>query len=314
MTNSSAIAVGGENLIDYMTRDGEVTALPGGSPFNVAMALGRQGANVHYVSPISTDAWGDDLAKTLEGSDVILASARVDAPTTMARVTVTDGIPDYLFEREGTAERAVTVESLAATLPDDLKALHTGSLAVSEGDDAAAWETTCANTYQAGTLVSLDPNVRLSVIQDSDSYRDRVFRIMTAVHLMKFSDEDLEGLYPDATQADALVKIREQTSAILLVMTKGPDGACAWIGDVFVEIDAPPVPNLIDTVGAGDTFMATLLAGLDRRNALTPDAIGGLSEADVTALLQEAAMAAAINCGRAGCNPPTLDELKSALN
>ncbi len=59
------IAVGGENLIDYVNREGVATAYPGGSPYNVAMALGRLGANVTYISPISDDHWGDMLAETL---------------------------------------------------------------------------------------------------------------------------------------------------------------------------------------------------------------------------------------------------------
>ena len=109
------IAVGGENLIDHVTRDGEVSALAGGSPFNVAMALGRQGAETHYMTPISTDEWGDLLAETLLESDVMLQGGRRDEPTTMARVTVTDGIPAYRFERDGTAERMVSENGLAAS-------------------------------------------------------------------------------------------------------------------------------------------------------------------------------------------------------
>lgn len=313
MTKSPVICVGGENLIDHVTRDGEVSALPGGSPFNVAMALGRQKADVHYLTPISTDSWGDMLAETLVSSGVTLSGGRVDAPTTIARVTVTKGIPSYLFERDGTAERSVTAESLSASMPTDTKALHTGSLALTEGEDAAAWEQTCKSAYDAGTLVSLDPNVRMSVITDADAYRARIFRMMAATHVLKLSDEDLEGLCPDMPQSDALDLVRSRTSAALLVMTKGPEGASAWIGDTKIDIPAPPVPGLVDTVGAGDTFMATLLAGLARINALTPDAVQNLTETDVDALIRRAGMAAAINCSRAGCNPPTLEELDTAL-
>ena len=313
MSASPVICVGGENLIDHVTRDGEVSALAGGSPFNVAMALGRQQADVHYLTPISTDTWGDTLADTLVASGVTLAGGRVDAPTTIARVTVTKGIPSYIFERDGTAERSVTAASLAASMPTGATALHTGSLALTDGADADAWEETCKTAYTSGTLVSLDPNVRLSVITDIDAYRARIFRMMQAAHVLKLSDEDLEGLCPDMPQDAALAHVRSQTSASLVVMTKGPDGAIAMRGDNTVNIPAPPVPGLVDTVGAGDTFMATLLAVLARTDVLAPAALDGLDAAQVEALIRCAGMAAAINCSRAGCNPPTLSELDTAM-
>jgi fructokinase len=277
------------------------------------MALGRQQADVYYLTPISTDTWGDTLADTLVASGVTLAGGRVDAPTTIARVTVTKGIPSYIFERDGTAERSVTAASLAASMPTGATALHTGSLALTDGADADAWEETCKTAYTSGTLVSLDPNVRLSVITDIDAYRARIFRMMQAAHVLKLSDEDLEGLCPDMPQDAALAHVRSQTSASLVVMTKGPDGAIAMRGDNTVNIPAPPVPGLVDTVGAGDTFMATLLAGLARTDVLAPAALDGLDAAQVEALIRRAGMAAAINCSRAGCNPPTLSELDTAM-
>ena len=313
MSASPVICVGGENLIDHVTRDGEVSALAGGSPFNVAMALGRQQADVYYLTPISTDAWGDMLADTLVSSGVKLSGGRVDAPTTIARVTVTKGIPSYVFERDGTAERSVSAASLAAALPMGTTALHTGSLALTDGVDADAWEETCKNAHASGILVSLDPNVRLSVITDIQAYRARVFRMIKAVHVLKLSDEDLEGLCPDMPQDKALAHVRSQTSASLLVMTKGPEGAIAMHGDTTVAIPAPPVPGLVDTVGAGDTFMATLLAGLARTETLDPATLDKLDAAQVVALIKRAGMAAAINCSRAGCNPPTLKDLDAAM-
>ncbi|WP_439121579.1 carbohydrate kinase family protein [Marivita sp.] len=314
MPASPVICVGGENLIDHVTRDGKVSALAGGSPFNVAMALGRQTADVRYLTPISTDSWGDILAETLVTSGVTLSGGRVDAPTTIARVTVTDGIPSYVFERDGTAERAVTAQSLAAAMPSDTAALHTGSLALTDGEDADVWESTCNGAYDAGILVSLDPNVRLSVITDIETYRARIFRMMQATHVLKLSDEDLEGLCPDMPQIEALDLVRKKTSAALVVMTKGPDGASAWCGDLEINIPAPPVPGLIDTVGAGDTFMATLLSGLSRIDALSPDALIALNAAKLETLIRRAGLAAAINCSRAGCNPPTLQELDTAMS
>ncbi|WP_407492473.1 carbohydrate kinase family protein [Pseudooceanicola sp. MF1-13] len=309
MPKSYSIAVGGENLIDQVTTDGHVVSHPGGSPFNVAVAIARQGADVRYVSPISTDQWGDLLAERLTDAGVNLTGGRNDRPTTMARVTVTAGIPSYMFERVGTAERAVDVPFLTDSIGMGVQAVHTGSLTLIDGDDADAWELTLAQAYDNGTFVSVDPNVRLSIIADPEDYRVRITRVLGKVHLLKLSDEDLSGLYPDLAQDDALAQLRAKTSALMVVLTRGPEGASAWLGDTRVDIAAPPVNPLVDTVGAGDTFMANMLVALGDRGLLSPQAMAGITPDAATQVLTRAAQAAALNCQRAGCNPPTRDEL-----
>ena len=308
------IAVGGENLIDYVDREGVATAHPGGSPYNVAMALGRLGANVTYISPISDDHWGELLAETLRKSNVVLSGGRRGEPTTMARVTVTAGIPSYIFERKGTAERAVTASSLREALPANARAIHTGSLTLTDGEDADAWESFCATCFAEGVLVSLDPNVRVSVISDIAGYRARIKRICQRTHLIKLSDEDLEALFPGLDQEAAIAALREATSAHLVVLTKGSDGISAWLGDDCIEMPAEPIPQLADTVGAGDTFSAALLAGLAEMDALSPNGLETLTRDMLHGLLRRANAAAALNCARAGCDPPTRAELKSALH
>lgn len=312
MPDMPIIAIGGENLIDHVTRDGEVTAKAGGSPFNVAMAMGRQGAAVHYISPISTDDWGATLAATLSASNVALTGGRVSAPTTMARVTITDGIPSYVFERDGTAERAVTHEDLAARIAP-AAALHTGSLALTDGADADVWEETMAAAGAAGQFLSLDPNVRLSIISDIDAYRARILRMMAQVDLLKLSDEDLEGLYPGLSEADAMADIQSRCGAGLIVLTRGADGARGWIGGARFDLASAPVAHLVDTVGAGDTFMATMLARLAETGCLTRAALVTMGESGAADLLTRAGVAAALNCGREGCDPPSRAELEAAL-
>ena len=309
MPDPYCIAVGGENLIDQVSTEGHVVSHPGGSPFNVAVAIARQGANIRYVSPISTDHWGDMLAARLDEAGVTLTGGRNDRPTTMARVTVKAGIPSYLFERDGTAERAVDVPFLATAIGDGVDALHTGSLTLIDGPDADAWEATLADAYQRGLLVSLDPNVRLSIIADPKSYRDRIDRMIRAVHLLKLSDEDLAGLFPGDDEATALDHLRDTTSAQLIVLTRGEKGARAWLGDTRIDVPAPPVNPLVDTVGAGDTFMANMLVALGEGGFLVPDKLRRMQPDAAHRVLERAARAAALNCQRAGCNPPTKDEM-----
>ena len=314
MVQKALIAVGGENLIDYVDREGVATAYPGGSPYNVAMALGRLGANVTYISPISDDPWGGLLAETLVNSNVVLSGGRRPEPTTMARVTVTDGIPTYSFERDGTAERAVTLPSLRAALPANARAIHTGSLTLTDGPDADAWEGFCAGCFDEGVLVSLDPNVRVSVISDIAAYRARIRRMLKRANLVKLSDEDLEALFPFLEPASALDELREATSARLVVLTKGGDGVSAWLDDSRIDMAAEPIPRLADTVGAGDTFSAALLAGLAEIGGLSPDGLKTLKSDKLRTLLRRAIAAAALNCARAGCDPPTQAELEAALH
>lgn len=314
MTERALIAVGGENLIDYVNREGVATAHPGGSPYNVAMALGRLGANVTYISPISDDHWGDLLAGTLISSNVVLSGGRRPEPTTMARVTVTDGIPFYSFERDGTAERAVTVSSLKAALPATAHAIHTGSLTLTDGPDAEAWEEFCAACFSDELLVSLDPNVRVSVISDIDGYRARIRRMCKRTHLLKLSDEDLEALFPALEQEAAVAALRDATSARLVILTRGGGGISAWLDGNRIDMAAETVPQLVDTVGAGDAFSAALLAGLAEIGMLAPKGLETLTWDTLQALLHRANAAAALNCARGGCDPPTQAELDAALH
>jgi fructokinase len=314
MAEGPLIAVGGENLVDYMDRDGAATAFPGGSPYNVALALGRLGMNVAYISPISVDHWGDLLARSLTESDVVHCGGRRPEPTTMAKVTVTSGIPVYRFERDGTAERAVSVSSLKAALPPNAQAIHTGSLTLTDGPDGAVWEAFCADCFDKGLLVSLDPNVRVSVISDMAGYRERILRMCGRTHLLKLSDEDLEALFPDLDQKTAIAALRDKAAARVIVLTRGGNGLSAWLDESRIDIPAAPVLQLVDTVGAGDTFSAALLAGLADAGALSPRGLDALTPDALLSRLQRATVAAALNCARAGCNPPNRAELETALH
>ena len=160
------ISIGGENLIDLVSGAAAANGLPqyvanpGGSPFNVAMASGRQGQKVAYLTPVSDDALGALLAERLLESKVTLAADRVPQPTSLAVVSITDGIPSYAFHRNGTAERQVTKRALHNDMPAETKLFHVGSLGLIEGDDADTWEAFFADCRNRGIMTSLDPNVR----------------------------------------------------------------------------------------------------------------------------------------------------------
>lgn len=130
--------------------------------------------------------------------------------------------------------------------------------------------------------------------------------------LLKLSDEDLNWLYPNVEITAAANMLMKRTSAKLLVVTLGSEGAFALANGHVVTVKSAPVINLRDTVGAGDTFMATLLAYMEQKYALTADALVGMDAKNIENLLNYAACAAALNCEEDGCNPPTSSALRRA--
>lgn len=309
------ILVGGENLIDFIQDppDGghpSYRAIPGGAPFNVAKAVARQGCPVGYLTPFSRDTLGQQLEADL------MVEARVqklhpgsDRPTSLAVVSLTDGQARYQFYREGTAERDVTAEGLRAAVPAEALGMFVGSLAITDGADAEAWSALYADVHGRGLLTALDPNIRAAFIHDRATYEARLTGLLGQTDLLKLSDEDMAWLAPGEDPRAAVHGIAGRSAAGLVVLTLGSAGAIAVRGEDVIEVPVHPVPDLKDTVGAGDTFMGTLIAQAVRQGRLSAAALAAMSAEEVRGLLTVAARAAAINCGRVGCDPPSLSDL-----
>ena len=319
MTQSSVtpvgkIAVGGENLIDFVETgmvDGipQYSANPGGSPFNLAIAAARQGSEVEYLTPVSKDRLGNLLAQRLTDSGVRLAALRLDAPTSLAVVSLEDGQPSYQFYRKGTAERQITWDGLQSALEDRPWVFHIGSLGLSGGDDADLWERFFLACHDQGVITSLDPNVRPSLIEDRAAYIERLERMFKHADIIKLSDEDIEWLYPDRPLMAAFDHLQDLSSDGLRVLTMGAQGVNARCGKTNVEVRARPVKTLVDTVGAGDTFMATMLSWLAEKGVSSRAELMALNSDHLTAMMERSSLAASLNCEKRGCNPPYLKEL-----
>ena len=294
--------------VDNRNENALFEAVPGGSPYNLAMAAGRQGVQVGYVTPISEDSNGDQLTANLLSSNVRLLGPRVSAPTSLAMVNIEGGTPSYAFYREGTAERLVTLDKLIQNLTGEVAIFHIGSLALTGGSDASVWEEFVGKAMDKGVKVSLDPNVRPSLIAEPDVYRQRIKRLMTKVDILKLSDEDLLWLFNDSVdESSALLELRAIVNADILIVTKGSQGSAIFHGKKWHELMSHPVEKLSDTVGAGDTFMASVLAWVIKNKKLNELALLELNEKKD--LLNYAAKAAALNCEKQGCNPPWENEL-----
>lgn len=312
------ILVSGEALIDLFIGTATITGFPaeavaGGSPFNVAIGLGRLGRSAAFLSTLSEDVFGAFLADRLAESGVSpVYLQRCPNVTTLSVVaTSPGGQPQYSFYAPNSADRALTLEALPADLPADVNAIAAGSYALGVEPIATAIEALLRR--EAGSrVISLDPNVRPRVVGDLTTYRERFERLLAYADIVKASDEDIELLYATHDLAST-ARTWLQRGPKLVIITCGEKGPLAAFGDTILERPAPKI-EVVDTVGAGDTFHAGLLAWLDANGLLTPKDVAGLSETQVTGALEFAAAAAAIVCTRRGANPPSWSEVERFLS
>ena len=306
------IVVCGEALMDVFAGDDTpsgtaLDARVGGSPFNVAVGLARLKQPVGLLGAISRDFLGDRLIRALTEEGVDLTSvARVKAPTTLGLVGLDAlGVPSYAFYGSGGADRQLGDGDLGG-LPTSLSAIHVGSY-TTVVEPIASTLRRLVDARRGSTTISYDPNVRLNVEPDLGRWRDHVDWMLTRAHLLKVSDEDLSLLYPDvdaATFADRALS----GGVRLLVVTRGGQGAIAWTPSGLAQV--PPVAvEVIDTVGAGDTFQAALLTWLAEHDRLAVPALSQLAPAEVEQALTFAGAAAAITCSRRGADLPRRAEL-----
>ena len=305
------ILCSGEALIDMLPRetvDGEKCFAPhaGGAVFNTAIALARLGAPTGFFSGISTDLFGAILEDKLTAAGVDSSfAARSDRPTTLAFVTLTGGHAKYAFYDENTAGRMIETSDLP-TLPDSTTAAFFGGISLAVEPCAEVYESLM--TREAQTLVTMiDPNVRDTFIKDEKSYRARINRMMGMADIIKVSDEDLAWLAGHDNTDKAATELLKKSTGLVCV-TQGADGVSGYTKEGHVVVEARRV-QVVDTVGAGDTFNAGVLASLYDARALTKARVTKLDEDMVIDALTLGVRAAAVTVSRAGANPPRRDEL-----
>lgn len=306
----------GEALMDVFpqadTRTGmALDARVGGSPFNVAIGLARLGQASAFFGGLSQDFLGERLMRTLrdEGVDVSLVT-RLAAPTTLSLVGVdAKGQPSYVFHGEGAADRMLPRVVLQQPLPASCVGLHVGSYTMVVEPVASTLRKLIER--EAGErFISYDPNVRTTVEPDLQRWRDTLDWMAQHADLLKISEEDLSLLYPGSQPGEHIARWLAQ-GVSLVVLTRGGDGAMGCTTAQRVEVPVVPC-QLIDTVGAGDTFQAALLTWLAEHDALTGSALKRLDAAALKDALSFAARAAAITCSRSGADLPRRAELGAA--
>jgi fructokinase len=303
------IVIGGEALVDLVEEDGgRLRPVAGGGPFNTAIALGRMGVPVAFFGTLSRDDYGILLGGLLGEAGVDTSLVRwSDAPTPLAIVHHHgDGRNTYTFYLHSTSFADLPVASLPA-LPDDAWGIHVGTLALAVDPPAVSFEALVDREVGRRRII-LDPNVRPALFGDPVAYRERFERIAKIADVVKLSEDDAAWIYPDLAVGDVLERVLA-LGPRLVAVTKGEGGAVAASADAAVDVPALPV-TVVDTVGAGDTFGAALVAALLERGALAGEAAARLDEALLRGAVAYAAAAAAITCTRVGAVPPTREEIR----
>jgi fructokinase len=289
----------GEALVDIVERDGSVTGEHvGGSPLNVAVGLARLGRGVDFLTHIGTDARGRRIVEYVKNSGVQLVSGSLSAQRTPTALATLDagGSAQYVFDIEwqltGTPEVAPPLVA------------HTGSIAsvLAPGCRATA---ALIDAYRPSATVTFDPNVRPALIEDGDIARGRIDRWIERCDVVKASDQDLRWIDPNRSP-EQIARTWLGLGPSIVAVTMGERGAFAMCTGGIVRVPALRV-NVVDTVGAGDAFMTGLIDGLwsmgllgaERRPYLAR--IGGDA---LTAVVQTAALSAALTVARAGADLP----------
>lgn len=304
----------GEALIDFVPL-ADLRAYrpcPGGSVFNIAVGLGRLDTPVGFFCKVSDDFFGDLLVETLIQNSVNTDYCpRAPGETTLAFVSLPDEKhqePQFMFYANDTVDRNLNLADLPAHLPDEIKALHFGSISLVMEPGATSLETLMKRESRK-RIISLDPNVRPSIISDKSAYRNRFEQWVELVDILRLSMADLDWLYPGVEPENIIQRWFAQGIS-LCILTRGAEGAVGYTSNGITTSASAPQVKVADTVGAGDTFLAAALTKLHQENLLYQrEKLRSLNESQLTACLAYANRAAAINCSRRGADPPYAHEM-----
>jgi fructokinase len=303
----------GEALFDFFLErdDGPAaatfTARAGGSPFNVAVGLARLGGAAGLLTAVSRDLLGTRLARVLEEEEVstryLLPTER---PTTLSVVGLdAAGVPAYQFYDSGSASSGLTPDDLPE-LGAEVAGLHFGSYSIAVAPVGDAMAALAAR--ERARFISLDPNVRPSVVPDMGTWRRRIDALLPHADVLKISAEDLDLLHPGRRAADYAADLLGRGPR-LVVVTDGGGAARGWTAGGTEGEARPPEVDVVDTVGAGDTFTAAMLHWLAMPAGGPAATVAGLDSSALDDMLAFAARAAAITCSRRGADLPRLADL-----
>jgi fructokinase len=307
----------GDALVDFLpvkAADGRDAAVPvaGGSCLNIAVGMARLGAPAGFVGGISTDLFGRIIADHALISQVDLRYAvRSDHQTTLAFVRTVAGEPQYAFYDEATASRNWTYRP--GSIPfDEIEAIHVGSTTLAN-DRGAANALAMVKDAGGSVTISFDPNCRPNLVKHKARYVDRMDAFAATADIVRMSDVDFEFLYGGSDYAGKARSLIA-AGAGLVVVTRGIKGAQAWHREAgAVEVQAS-VTDVVDSVGAGDSFQAALLFALRAIGRIGEKALMQMNSGELGRAVSFASACAAYTCGRAGADPPRQSDVGAELS
>lgn len=308
------ILVAGEALFDMMgvaTPAGQAfLPVVGGSPLNVALGLARLGRDVAFLTKLATDWFGGELDAFMarEGIDRRFVVRAPGFQTTLAFVAIgADGQPAYSFYGAGAADRSMEPEDLPGELPDAIRAVHFGSIALVQEPTASTLAGFMGRVAR-DRVVALDPNIRPGIVPDRRRHLDRLAAMLALADIVKASAEDVAWIEGEGADIEAVARAWSLAGPAFAVVTDGARGAIVARGGATTFVPALPVV-VADTIGAGDTFQAALLARLDERGLLRKASLRDMSDDVLLDAVRFAATAAAITCTRRGADLPSRAEV-----
>ncbi len=315
-----SVLVCGEAIVDLFVDvdEGTMQAQPvlGGSPYNVAIGLARLGVSTAFFGGLSSDLFGAAIRSRLVAEGVDIAhSVETERLTTISIVgRNAQGLPAYAFHGEGKADRSVDVADLPMELDHHIRAIAMGSFTLAVEPVASA-HLALARREAGSRLISIDPNLRPTVTPDLADWRRRFAAFVPCAGIIKASDEDLATAFPGTAHRD-LTESWLAAGVELCIITHGAKGAVAWRRGREPVVEAGRPVEVVDTVGAGDSFHAALLARLDQRGLLSREGLSELDDAQLSEVLAFAVTASALTCSRRGAEPPRSSEMlrRSAAN
>ena len=304
-------------MIDFLpvkSADGRDAAVPvaGGSCLNIAVGMARLSAPAGFVGGISTDLFGRIIADHALASQVELRYAtRSEHQTTLAFVRTVGGEPQYAFYDEGTASRNWVYRH--GSIPfDEIEAIHVGSTTLAD-DQGAAQALAMLKDARGSVTISFDPNCRPKLVKHKTHYVERMNAFAAIADIVRMSDVDFEFLYGGGDHAGRAKSFIE-AGARLVVVTRGIKGAQAWHKEAgVVEVEAPTV-DVVDTIGAGDSFQAALLFALRAIGRIKSESLAQTNADELRRVLSFASGCAAFTCGRAGADPPRQADVGAGLS
>jgi fructokinase len=306
-SSAPVVVVVGEILVDIVTQpDGHTAEHVGGSPANVAIGLARLGHDTRFATLVGTDERGArcEAHVTQRGVRLLPGSVSEDHPTSTALATLdAHGAATYVFD--------LYWDLPEVALPEGTGHLHIGSIGTTL-EPGEAEVTQAARRVRATGTVSYDPNVRPTIMGEVDDVRSRVEELVSLSDVVKCSDDDLDWLYPGKTPSEVMARWAG-LGASLSVVTLGPEGV-TWRVPGGAEGRAPASDTpVVDTVGAGDSFMAGLVSGLLDEgllgSAAARERLAAATLDDVAPAITRALATSGITIGRAGAYGPTREEI-----